>query len=121
MKKIVSLTLVIVMLVCVLASCGNISESYAKKINEAAANKEHYTYSQVIKDLGGKEEVADLTISVPVVGASGTVIAVKGCSSWDDIKAKIDAGETVKGIVVVIAADKAISAEYREISTSDNK
>ena len=120
MKKIVSLALVVVMLVCVLASCGNISESYAKKINEAAANKEHYTYSQVIEDLGGKEEVADLTISVLGV-ASGTVIAVKGCSSWDDIKAKIDEGKTVKGIVVVIAANKAISAEYREISTSDKK
>ena len=96
MKKIVSLALVVVMLVCVLASCGNISESYAKKINEAAANKEHYTYSQVIEDLGGKEKVADLTITV-LGSTSGTVIAVKGCSNWDEIEDKIDEGETVKG------------------------
>ena len=120
MKKIVSLALVVVMLVCVLASCGNISESYAKKINEAAANKEHYTYSQVIEDLGGKEEVADLTITL-LGSTNGTVIAVKGCSNWDEIEDKIDEGETVKGIVVVIVNNKAISAEYKEITANDKK
>ena len=118
MKKIISLALVIVMLVCVLASCGNISESYANKINEAAKNKEHYTYSEVIDDLGGKDKVADLTLTVLGI-TSGTVIAVKGCSNWDDIEAKLDAGDTVKGIVVVILNNKAMSAEYREISKND--
>ena len=120
MKRIVSLALVIVMLVCVLASCGNISESYAEKINKAAENKEHYTYSDVVDDLGGKEKVVDLTLTV-LGSTNGSVIAVKGCTTWDEIEDKIDDGETVKGIVVVIVNNKAISAEYKEITANDKK
>jgi hypothetical protein len=97
-----------------LVSCGKISESYAKKINAAADKGEHYTYDQVVEDLG------DNAIEIAFLG-TGVVIAVKGCESIEDIKDKIDDGKTVKGIVVTMVAKKAISATYREITKDDLK
>ncbi|MBR7101006.1 MAG: hypothetical protein IKC74_01840, partial [Clostridia bacterium] len=77
MKKIISLILVAVLLVCTLASCSNISESYAEKINEAAKEKDYYTYEEVKDDLG--DDIVDITIA-----GNGVIIAVKGCSSVED-------------------------------------
>ncbi len=114
MVKILSLVLVTVMLVCSLASCGSISESYAEKINKAAENGEHYTYDKVVEDLG------DDAIEIAVFG-TGVVIAVKGCESVDDIEEKLDNGETVKGVVVTMLANKAVSATYKEITEEDLK
>ena len=48
MKKIVSLALVFMLVLgCTfaLASCNNVSESYAEKLNKAAENGEHYEKS----------------------------------------------------------------------------
>ena len=112
--RILAFLLVAVMLVCALASCGNISESYAEKINEAAKAGEHYTYEKVVKDLG--DDAVELAYH-----ESGVVIAVKGCSSIDDISKKIDDGETVKGIVVTMVAGKATYAVYKEITKDDLK
>lgn len=39
----------------------------------------------------------------------------------DDIRAKIDDGKDVEGIIITILANKATAAEYRKISTSDLK
>ena len=117
MKKIISTILVCTLLlgcVFVLSACGNISESYAKKVNLAAENDEHYTYTQVLEDLG--EDAIDITIL-----KSGVIVAVKGCASVEDISAKIDAGEEVKGIVVTVLAGKAISASYKVITEEDLK
>ena len=113
MKRILSLVLAL-SLVFMLVSCGNISESYAKKINAAADKGEHYTYDQVVEDLG------DNAIEIAVLG-TGVVIAVKGCESVKDIREKIDNGETVKGIVVTMLVNKAMSASYREITKDDLK
>ena len=113
MKKVLSLVLAL-SLVFMLASCGNISESYAKKINAAADKNEHYTYDQVVEDLG------DNAIEIAILG-TGVVIAVKGCESVKDIREKIDNGETVKGIVVTMLANKAMSATYKEITEEDLK
>ena len=113
MKKVLALVLAL-SLVFMLVSCGNISESYAKKINAAADKGEHYTYDQVVKDLG------DNAIEIAFLG-TGVVIAVKGCESVEDIKEKIDNGETVKGIVVTMLANKATSASYKEITEKDLK
>ena len=119
MKRILSTLLVCVLLVgCVLsfASCSKISESYADKVNEAAEAGEHYTYDQVVEDLG------DNAIEVGFSAVkTGVIIAVKGCESIDDIKDKIEDGETIKGIVVVVTLNKAISAEYRVITEDDLK
>ena len=117
MKKIISTLLVCVLLVgCVftLASCSNISESYAEKINEAAEAKEPYTYEEVMEDLG--DNAIDITLL-----KSGVIIAVKGCESLDDIEDKIDDGEKLKGIVVTVLAGKATGAEYRVITEDDLK
>ena len=115
MKKILSAILVCVLIIgCILtlASCGNISESYAKKINKAAEKDEHYTYDEVVEDLG--DNAVDITFL-----KTGVIVAVKGCESIDDIQAKIDDGKTVKGIVVSIVAGKATSATYKEITKDD--
>ena len=113
MKRILALVLTL-SLVFMVASCGKISESYAKKINAAADKGEHYTYDQVVEDLG------DNAIEIAVLG-TGVVIAVKGCESVADIREKIDNGETVKGIVVTMLVNKAMSASYREITKDDLK
>ena len=118
MKKIISLVLVAVLMVLALASCSNISQSYADKINKAAENDKHYTYEDVKKDLG--EDVVDITVTV-IGSTNGTLIAVKGCDSVEDIHEKIDNDETVKGIVVVILNSKATSASYKELTKDDLK
>lgn len=110
--KIISLTLALVCICGVFAACGNISQSYADKVNKAAEKDEHITYTEVLEDLG--EDAIDITLL-----KSGVIIAVKGCSTVDDIKAKLDDGKTVKGIVVTVVGGKAISAEYREITNND--
>ena len=115
MKKIISMVLVCVLLLgsmLALASCSNISESYAEKINKAAEAGEHYTLEKVKEDLG--DEAVDIT----VVG-SGVVIAVKGCTSLDELEDKLDNGEKLEGIVVTFVLGKATAATYKEISEKD--
>ena len=117
MKKIISMALVCVLLMgCVLAlaSCSNVSASYAEKVQKAADSGEHYTLAQVKEDLG--DEAIELTLA-----GSGAVVAVKGCTSVDQIKERIDAGEDVEGIVIVVVLNKAISASYKKITEKDLK
>lgn len=93
-----------------LASCG-VSASVADKINEAAKNDEHWTYSEVCKKLG------DPTASVGAGSASsytGAVTWVAGCDDWDDVEDKWEDGKTVKAIVVTFLVGKATSAVYHE-------
>ena len=102
MKKVISAALAVILLVgsiFTLVSC-NISESYAEKINKAADAGEHYTYEEVLEDLG--EDAVDITVV-----KTGVIVAVKGCSSLEDIKAKLDAGDEVKGIVVTVEIGRA--------------
>lgn len=117
MKRIFSVILACLLLVgCVLsmASCSKATESYAKKVNKAAEEGEHYTYDQVMEDLG--DEAIDITLF-----KSGVIIAVKGCDNLDEVEDKIDDGKTLKGVIITIAAGKAISADYREITEDDLK
>ena len=78
LTKVLALVLVAAMLCIALASCGKISESYAKKINKAAEKDEHYTYTEVMEDLG--DNAVDITLL-----KSGVIIAVKGCETLDEI------------------------------------
>ena len=120
MKRIVSLVLVCILMVGVLASCGsNVSEAYAKKISDAAADGKHYVYADVLEDLG--EGVIDATADVPFVGRGGALIAVKGVTTKEDLQKRINDGEDVEGIVVVIVAGKATGAEYGVITAEDLK
>ena len=109
MKRIVSFALVIMLALAMLVSCGSVSESYAKKINKAAEKGEHYTYEQVLEDLG--DDAVDATFL-----KTGVIIAVKGCDSVEDIEEKLEDGKTLKGIVVTVAVGKATFAEYKEIN-----
>ena len=89
------------------------SENYAEKINKAADKDEHLTYEEVKKDLG------DNVVTDAVAFGVGFVVAVKGCESWDDVEDKFDNDETVKGLYISIFNNKAVSAEYREITPDD--
>ena len=114
MKKVISAFLSLVLLagmIFTLASC-NISESYAEKINKAAEAGEHYTLEEVLEDLG--EDAIDITVL-----KTGVVVAVKGCSSLDELEDKLDDGKTVKGIIVTIVNNKATKAVYKEITEDD--
>ena len=112
--KAIAFMLVSVMLVFALASCGKISESYADKINKAAEKGEHYTYDQVVEDLG--ENAVEIAIA-----GTGVVVAVKDCDSLEDIQEKLEDGKKVKGIVVTMAFGKATGAKYKEITAEDLK
>ncbi len=59
--RIISLIMVVVFVGAALVACSNISQSYADKINKAAENDEHITYTQVLEDLG--ENAVDVTIA----------------------------------------------------------
>jgi flagellar basal body-associated protein FliL len=117
MKRIISAILLCVVLAgCMftMASCSNATEAYAKKINKAADAKEYYTYDEVVEDLG------DEAIEIALL-KTGVIIAVKGCTSLDEVEDKVDDGKTLKGIVVTVVAGKATGAEYREITKDDLK
>ena len=115
MKKIFAI-LVALVLVVSLASCSKVSQKYADKVNKAAEAGECYTLAQVKEDLGDEA----IEVIVPVIN-TGVVIAVKGCESYDEIKAKLDEGKETKGIIIVIAGGEAKSAEYRVITEEDLK
>jgi hypothetical protein len=115
MKKFYAL-LVALVLVLSLTSCSKVSQKYADKVNKAAEAGECYTLTQVKEDLGDEA----IEIIVPVIN-TGVVIAVKGCESYDEIKAKLDEGKETKGIIIVIAGGEAKSAEYRVITEEDLK
>ena len=84
MKKLFAI-LVALVLVVSLASCSKVSQKYADKVNEAAEAGECYTLAQVKEDLGDEA----IEIIIPVIN-TGVVIAVKGCESYDEIKAKLE-------------------------------
>ncbi len=113
MKKIISLVLATVLLlgtVFALASCSNVSEKYANKINDAAKDKKNLTYEEVMDDLG--DEAIDMTFANH---NGGWIVAVKGVTSEEDLQEKIENDEEIEGIVVTIVAGKAISAKYGKI------
>ncbi len=118
MKRIISLVLVAVLMVLALASCSNITASYADKINAAAEADEHYTYEQVVKALGGEDAIIDLTAELLGYRVGG-IIAVEGSNDQEALEEKLDAGEKIPGIIVTIADGKATMAVYRELSKSD--
>ena len=120
MKLIKKFSLVFMLFACLLSlvSCANL-EKYASKINKAADKDDHITYAEVVKKLG-KDNIIDATTEV-FGFRGGVIICVKGCQSWDDVQAKLDAGKKVEGIYITILNSKATHAEYREITAADKK
>lgn len=116
--KRLSLFAVLLAFVFALAACSNVSQSYADKINEAAEKGEHIAYGQVKEDLGDEAIFYGVEI---LNNANGVIIAVKGCTSQEQINEKLDAGKELKGVYIVILNNKAQSAEYRVITKDDTK
>ena len=116
MKKILALIMVCILTVAVLTSCSNVSASYAEKVNKAASEKQHFTYADVVEDLGDE--------AIPmVVGTagyeSGLIIAVKGVTTEEELEALVDSGEKIEGLIVVVTIGKATSAKYGAIDEDD--
>lgn len=117
--KRLSLFAVLFAFVLTLASCSKVSQKYADKINKAAEKGEPLTFTEVKEDLG--DEAVWIGTGEKIGVASGVIIAVKGCTSYDELKAQIDEGKTVKGLIVSIALGKATGAKYTEITKDDLK
>ncbi len=119
LTKRISLLVTVLLLCLSLASCGKISQKYADKVNEAAEEGNPLTYTEVCDDLG--DSAIKLVEGEKLGLATGIVIAVKGCETLEEVQAKIDEGKTVKGIIITIAVNKAVSAKYTEITEEDLK
>ena len=93
-----------------LTACG-ISEKTAEKIKVAAAKDEHWTYAEVIEKL----DAPTLDATVEVFGfRAGAMTWYVGYESYDEAKAAVEAGKTVKVLVVTIVDGKATDANYSE-------
>ena len=113
LKKLLVSLIAVIGLVA-LVGCSNVTQAYADKIDEAAANGEHYTVEQIRKDLG--DECIELLIL-----NNGVIVAAKGITSKEELEEKIDNDEDIKGIVITILGGKALDAEYKVIEAEDLK
>ncbi|MDE5565971.1 MAG: hypothetical protein K2I77_03185 [Anaeroplasmataceae bacterium] len=114
MKKLLrgmSIAFAFVMLL-VLVSCkgGNISKSYADKINKAAEEGNYITLEEVEKALGDYAQVS-------VVAGYGTVSAVKGYKASEDEKFMSDLlkkpDKKISIITITIADGNATAAVFK--------
>lgn len=96
-----------------LASCG-VNAKAADKINEAAKNGEAWTVEQVEKKYGEPT-------SGGVLAGMGSYVYVKGCDSWDDVKAKLEKGEKLEALVVEFVGGKAVAAQWIDDYKGDKK
>jgi hypothetical protein len=101
-----------------LVGCSNVSQSYADKVNEAASNKEHYTYEEVMKALG--DEAQDWTVTV-LGSTNGAVYAVKGVTTKEEFQEIIDSEEDVECLIVTILNGKATAAKYSTTKDVEKK
>lgn len=93
-----------------LAACG-VSAKTAEKINEAAKAKEYMTWTEVVEELGTDYTGLSIGDADTVTGA---VVWYKGYKTYDEAKAAVDAGKTVKMITVTFFLGDAQKAEYSE-------
>ncbi len=102
------------------ASCSNATQSYADKINNEAKDDDnkYITYEQAKKKLG--KECIDITVAIGD-SRNGVLVAVKGCKSKEEIQAKIDNGDTVEGIYIVVLNSNCTNASYKTITSKDLK
>ena len=118
-KIVVSLVLVFVALIT-LASCSNVSQSYADKINNAAEKKEYVKVEDTKSALG--DEYFELLIA-----NSGVVLAVKGFKNTDykDLLAldnkldELDKDSKVSCIIITVLAGNCTGAIYISGSASE--
>lgn len=111
MKKLLFLFVLIFAMIA-FVGCGNISQSYADKVNEAAKAGEALTYDEVIKALG--EPTIKASKGGEILGVSGIDTWAKGCDTAEELAAKVEAGEAVDTIVVTFLNGKATLAVFTE-------
>ena len=117
MKKLFAFFALLVALVG-LVGCSNVSQSYADKINDAASNKEHYTYEEVLKDLG--DEAQDWTVTV-LGSTNGSIYAIKGVTTKEEFEKLVEEEKDTECLIVVIVNNKAISAKYSTTKDVEKK
>ena len=113
MKKLLSLTVILIATMCLFLT-GCVNEGMADKINKKADSDQGYTYQQLISDYNSP------TIDVNLL-AGRTVIYVANCKAQNALEEKLDNKEEVKGVIVIVALDRVISAEYKVITEDDYK
>ncbi|MBP5649322.1 MAG: hypothetical protein J6X29_04895 [Clostridia bacterium] len=112
MKKAIRISAAVLLVVLALSliACGSVSKDYADKINNAAKNKEHLTYSAVIGDLG--DPAVNGVVTLGGSGESGACIWYKGCKTVSEAKEKKDKGEKIESITITFLDGKATAAVY---------
>ncbi len=102
------------------ASCSNATQKYADKINEEAGDDDgkYVTYEEAKKKLG--DECIDITVTL-LGSTNGVLVACKGVKTQEDLQAKLNNGEEVKGIVITVVNNNCVAATYKTIQTSDLK
>ncbi len=102
--------------VITLASCSNVSESYANKVTKAAEKGENITYTQVVADLGN--ECFDVTVGKTDEAKTGFILGVKGYTNdmtKEELVAKLqeaNADTKFEYLLVVVALGKCTGARY---------
>ena len=110
MKKIFKAMLA-VLTVIVLAGCSKVTEGYAEKINVAAVKEEHYTYVQVVEDLG----MPQVDVTVELFGSrNGWALWYAGYDTAEEAEAALEAGKTVASITITVVDNKVTKAVYEE-------
>ncbi|MBP5356801.1 MAG: hypothetical protein J6Y68_01460 [Clostridia bacterium] len=121
MKKAIRISAAVLLVVLALSliACGSVSKDYADKINNAAKNKEHLTYSAVIGDLG--DPAVNGVATLGGSGESGVCIWYKGCKTVSEAKEKKDKGEKIESITITFLDGKATAAVYLADADPDAK
>lgn len=101
-----------------LTSCG-FSQKTADKINNAAASKEYLTWTEVV-DMLGSNYVSDFTVG-DASKVSGVVTWYQGYESYEEVKAALEEGKTVKRISVTFVLGDAKDATYTELKKEEEK
>ena len=108
MKKLTKIlgTALVLGLGCVaFTSCGSSAnaEDIQSKIDEKINDDDestYYTYDECVKAMG-KNLIENLTV-VEEGQRYGRLVCAEGCKSLDDLKKKVEKGETVKVLVVFV-------------------
>ena len=103
-----------------LASCSNVSNSYCRKINDAAHDSENISVEDAKAALG--DECLDFT-SKEILAGNGALIGIKGMTK-DNYLEKItnaDPHDEFEVIMITVAGNKCVGATYQTMSLSQIK
>lgn len=108
--KVIALVMVCMLALVALVACG-VSENDAKAINEAAKNKENWTYEKCKQKFG--TPTYDVSGSGSYLDVTGWIVWVNGCKTPEEVNEKIKNGESVSALSVQFLNGKAVSAQWK--------